>query len=174
MIVRSITLAVALVLFSTGAQARRAPPQPAFCGFFETCWGPSSTQPARTHRREPLRARHGRHRHAKGHHKARAGGAGLYVAHPAGCPRRAFCGCGASVHVFGHSVRHLWLAANWFRFPAAAPAPGMAAVRRHHVFVLMSHVAGSTWLSYDANSGGHRTRIHSRSIRGYSIRNPRA
>lgn len=96
------------------------------------------------------------------------------VSHPAGCPARAFCGCGAALRVFGSPVRSLWLAANWFRFPRALPAAGMVAVRRHHVFVLESHIEGATWLAYDANSGGHRTRIHARSIRGYAIVDPHA
>jgi hypothetical protein len=55
------------------------------------------------------------------------------VAHPPGCSRRAFCGCGAAVRVFGAPIRSLWLAANWFKFPRAQPAAGMVAVRRHHV-----------------------------------------
>lgn len=37
-----------------------------------------------------------------------------------------------------------------------------------------SHLGGSTWLAYDANSGGHATRIHARSIAGYTIVNPHA
>lgn len=94
------------------------------------------------------------------------------VAHPAGCPRRAFCGCGASVEVFGKPIRELFLARNWFRFPRAEPAPGMVAVRRGHVFVLRQHVSGSTWLSYDANSGRRLTRVHNRSIAGFTIVNP--
>ena len=92
--------------------------------------------------------------------------------HPAGCPTRAFCGCGASVRIFGRPIRDLWLAANWFRFPRVAPSPGMAAVRRHHVFVLERLIGGSTWLAYDANSGGHATRLHPRSIAGYVIVDP--
>lgn len=32
--------------------------------------------------------------------------------HPPGCPRRAFCGCGAAVEVFGRPIRSLWLAAR--------------------------------------------------------------
>lgn len=94
------------------------------------------------------------------------------VSHPAGCPSRAFCGCGAALHVFGRHVRDLWTAASWYRFPRAAPASGHVAVRRHHVFVLEQHVAGDTWLVYDANSGGHETRIHERSIAGYTIVDP--
>lgn len=94
------------------------------------------------------------------------------VSHPSGCPARQFCGCGAAVRVFGHSVRGLWLAANWFRFPRAAPAPGMAAVRRHHVMVLEGDLGGGIWSVFDANSGRHLTRIHARSIVGYVIVNP--
>lgn len=94
------------------------------------------------------------------------------VSHPHGCPARAFCGCGAAVRVFGKPIRNLWLARNWFRFPRARPSAGMVAVRRHHVFVLEQHISGSTWLAYDANSGGRRTRIHPRSIAGFAIVNP--
>lgn len=96
------------------------------------------------------------------------------IAHPAGCPTRAFCGCGAAVRVFGHSVRELWLAANWFKFPRTSPAPGMVAVRRHHVMVLEADLGGGVWQVYDANSGRHATRIHARSIAGYTIVSPRA
>jgi hypothetical protein len=92
---------------------------------------------------------------------------------PAGCPR-SFCGCGASIRVFGHVVPGLNLAANWLRFPRTSPAPGMVAARRGHVFVLEQHVGGDVWMAYDANSGGHATRIHARSLRGYTVVNPRA
>jgi hypothetical protein len=91
---------------------------------------------------------------------------------PAGCPR-SFCGCGASLRVFGRIVPGLNLASNWLRFPRAAPAPGMVAARRGHVFVLEQHVEGDSWMAYDANSGGHATRIHARSLRGYAVVNPR-
>jgi hypothetical protein len=98
----------------------------------------------------------------------------VLVEHPAGCPARLFCGCGAAVKIFGRSIRELWLAANWFKFPRSQPAPMTAAVRRHHVFVLLEHVGGNVWMVYDANSGGHATRVHARSIAGYTIVNPRA
>ncbi len=98
---------------------------------------------------------------------------GAVVAHPAGCPSRAFCGCGAAVRLFGSPIRSLWLAANWFRFPRASPAPGMAAVRRHHVMVLEVDLGGGVWQVFDANSGRHMTRVHARSISGYVIVNPR-
>jgi len=92
---------------------------------------------------------------------------------PAGCPH-SFCGCGASLRVFGRIVPGLNLASNWLRFPRTAPAPGMVAARRGHVFVLERHVEGDMWMAYDANSGGHATRIHARSLRGYTVVNPRA
>lgn len=90
---------------------------------------------------------------------------------PQGCPHR-FCGCALSIKVFGHSVRDLWLASNWFRFPRTVPAPHMVAVRRGHVFQLLSHVEGSKWTVWDPNSGGGRIRVHHRSIAGYAIVNP--
>jgi hypothetical protein len=94
------------------------------------------------------------------------------VAHPSGCPARQFCGCGASIEVFGHPVRGLYLAANWYKFPRAQPAPNTVAVRPHHVFVLKQHVEGTKWVVYDANSGKHLTRVHERSIAGYTIVKP--
>jgi hypothetical protein len=91
---------------------------------------------------------------------------------PAGCPHR-FCGCEASLYVFGKIRPELNLASNWIRmFPRTAPAPGMAAARSGHVMVLMSHVEGQDWLVHDGNSGNGRTREHVRSIRGYVIVDP--
>lgn len=105
--------------------------------------------------------------------------AGAYVAaqmlpHPTGCPRHAFCGCGAAQEVGKSGDRSLWLAANWGKFPRAAPASGMAAWRRGHVFVLRSHVGGTKWLVADHNSGGRRSRLHVRDISHYNIVNPNA
>lgn len=94
------------------------------------------------------------------------------VGHPPGCPSRAFCGCGAAVHLFGSPIKDLAAAAHWFKFPRAEPAPKMAAVRQHHVMVLERHIHGSVWEVYDANSGHHLTRIHAKSIAGYRIVNP--
>lgn len=120
------------------------------------------------------------HHHKTAHHSHRvrhaSGGdsrTATIVEHPAGCPSRSFCGCGASIEVFGRNIRELWLAANWFKFPPASPAPGMVAVRNHHVFVIRQVLGGGRVLAYDANSGGHRTRIWVRSLAGYSVRNPR-
>ena len=91
---------------------------------------------------------------------------------PADCPH-SYCGCEASRYLFGHVRPDLNLASNWaWKFPRTAPAPGMAAVRNHHVFVLMSYVGGSNWLVHDGNSGHGLTREHVRSIGGYTVVNP--
>lgn len=95
------------------------------------------------------------------------------VAHPPGCPSRAFCGCGTSLHIFGKNIREAWLARWWFRFPVSTPGPGKVAVRRHHVFAILRDLGGGRVLAYDPNSGGHKTRIHVRSLAGYSVRDPR-
>jgi hypothetical protein len=92
---------------------------------------------------------------------------------PSGCPR-AFCGCGASLRVFGRIVPELNRARAWLRFPRAFPAPGMAAVRAHHVMVLEAPgERPGSWLVFDANSGRHRTQVHERSLRGFIVVNPR-
>lgn len=90
---------------------------------------------------------------------------------PSGCPY-AFCGCEASLFRFGRIIPQLNLASNWRRFPRAAPATGMAAVRSGHVMILQQHVAGDVWYVHDGNSGGHATREHPRSIAGYTIVDP--
>ena len=93
---------------------------------------------------------------------------------PAGCPSE-FCGCEASLYVFGEIRRELNLASAWMRkFPRTQPAAGMAAVRNHHVMILMSHVDGKDWMVHDGNSGGRKTREHVRSISGYVIVDPHA
>ena len=76
------------------------------------------------------------------------------------------------MHLFGRIIPYLNLAANWLRFPRAAPAPRMAAARYGHVMVLEEHISGDVWLVHDSNSGGHATRLHARSIAGYTIVDP--
>lgn len=118
------------------------------------------------------RPRH--HRVSHGLYRIMADGAGRVVGgRPRGCPRR-YCGCGASLYIFGRIIPSLNLAANWLRFPRTVPAPGMVAARRHHVFVLKRHIRGNVWIVHDSNSGRHRTRIHPRSIAGFRIVNPYA
>jgi len=97
---------------------------------------------------------------------------GKIVGHrPYDCPH-SFCGCEASRYVFGKVRPELNLASNWFKFPRTAPAPGMAAVRNHHVMVLMSPAGGNEWLVHDGNSGGGLTREHVMPLYGYVIVNP--
>jgi hypothetical protein len=120
---------------------------------------------------EPVRLARGR---ASAGIEPGAGRVAEILPHPPGCPRRAFCGCGAAVRIFGAPVRALWLAANWFKFPPAPAAPGMVAVRRGHVFVIEAVVGPGRVVAYDANSGRGLTRRHVRSLAGYSVRDPRA
>lgn len=113
-------------------------------------------------------------KHTKSHKQRAVRGDAQIVAHPAGCPSRAFCGCGVSVRAFGHPVRELYLAANYRRFPPAPLAAGMVAYRSHHVvYIEVPHPDGTATV-YDPNSGGHLTRIHTISLAGYRIVNPHA
>lgn len=117
---------------------------------------------------------HPRHRHFVGTTTLLVGepaGERIVGGRPAGCPH-AFCGCEASLYKFGRIIPELNLASNWRRFPRAAPAPGMAAVRSGHVMILQQQVDGSIWSVHDGNSGGHMTREHLRSISGYMIVDP--
>jgi hypothetical protein len=92
---------------------------------------------------------------------------------PAGCPYQ-FCGCGVSLAVFGRIIPALNLARNWLRFPRTFAAPGMVAVRAHHVMRLVAPGRKpGTWVVYDPNGGHHLTWRHERSIAGYAIVNPR-
>jgi hypothetical protein len=50
----------------------------------------------------------------------------------------------------------------------------MAAVRNHHVMVIESVDGNGNATVYDANSGGHQTRIHVRSLSGYRVVDPHA
>jgi hypothetical protein len=130
-----------------------------------------SARKVRTSGFKQIRKRHERERRSPTRQASR--GEVQLLPHPVGCPSRAFCGCGASIEVFGRSIRELWLAAAWFKFPRAEPAPGMVAVRRHHVFVIREVRAPGLVLAYDANSGGRRTRLHLRSLAGFTVVNPR-
>lgn len=89
---------------------------------------------------------------------------------PIQCPHR-YCGCDLAIEVFGKADPSLFAAAAWFRFPRAAPAPGMVAVRKHHVMRLIEPV-GNHWRVRDPNSGGGLTREHVRSLSGFTIVNP--
>lgn len=90
---------------------------------------------------------------------------------PAGCPH-AYCGCGLRKYL-GLNDERLNLAWNWARlFPHTAPHPGAAAVRHHHVMLLVAHVEGSIWTVRDYNGGRHLSYIHERDVSGYVFVDP--
>lgn len=93
---------------------------------------------------------------------------------PAGCPH-AYCGCGLRKFL-GIDDKSLDLAWNWARkFRRTHAAAGAVAVRRHHVMLIVSHVAGSTFLVRDYNGGRGLSYIHERKIgRGYVFVDPSA
>ena len=101
---------------------------------------------------------------------------GSFLPHPPGCPRTQFCACGVAVELFGgngRDWRNLWQARAWYKFPRShSPSSGDVAVRNHHVFVLASHIEGDVWMIKDFNSGNHQSRLHARSINGYTIVSP--
>jgi hypothetical protein len=102
-------------------------------------------------------------------------GGGQIVQHPAGCPAQLFCGCGASIEAFGHSVRDLWVVSNWYQFPSAAPAAGMAVLwGTRHVAIIREYFGDGTAMLYDANSGNGLTRVHRRRIAGLAVVDPHA
>jgi hypothetical protein len=99
-------------------------------------------------------------------------GVGEVVAHPTDCPRTLFCGCGAAREL-GLSDRSLWLVKNWYQFPRASAAPGMAALwGSWHVAVIRAVHGDGTATVYDANSGAGLTRVHSISLAGLAIVDP--
>lgn len=155
-----VAFACALALSMTAAEARKAPryssQEAAGCVLDnsgrQTCAGPEN----RIQRRPGLDGN----------------GNAAIVAHPAGCPRRAFCGCGVSVKVFGKPIRDLFLAANWLKFPRTSPAAGMVAARPGHVFLILTYNGDGTAMAYDPNSGNGLTRLHTRSLSGYKVVNP--
>lgn len=165
MTLRLVWAAVILAAITTGAQARIITCNDRGCSDWNAApvQKPVPVKRQRVQRSEP--------RQAVAEQTAPFRSAEI-LPHPEGCPRTAFCGCGAAVQVFGRAVRELWLAANWLKFPPAVPGPGMVAVRAHHVMVIEAMLDDGRALVYDANSGGHQTRRWARSLAGYSIRDP--
>jgi hypothetical protein len=96
------------------------------------------------------------------------------VAHPFGCPRTLFCGCGAAREL-GLSDQSLWAVKTWYKFPRAAAAPGMALLwgERHVAAIRAVHGDGTVTV-YDANSGGGLTRVHRISLNGLVVVDPHA
>jgi hypothetical protein len=102
-----------------------------------------------------------------------ANGSGIQTigGRPDGCPH-AYCGCGLRKYLGIDDVR-LNLAWNWARmFPHTSAQPGAAAVRHHHVMLLVAHVGGSVWTVRDYNGGRHLSYIHQRDVSGYVFVSP--
>ena len=118
----------------------------------------------------PAHAR-SRHRHHHAHHiapviDASGNDTQIIGGRPSGCPYQ-FCGCGLRKYL-GINDARLNLAWNWARlFPRTQARPGAAAVRHHHVMLLVSQVSGSIWTVRDYNGGKHLAWIHDRDVRGY-------
>lgn len=90
---------------------------------------------------------------------------------PSGCPH-AYCGCGLRKYL-GLNDKSLDLAWNWaVKFPRTSATAGAAAVRHHHVMLLVSHVGGSVWTVRDYNGGRGLSYIHERDVRGYVFVTP--
>lgn len=125
----------------------------------------------------PVAARRGGAVDANGNRTVRVANADngtIIGGRPAGCPH-AYCGCGLRKYL-GLADKRLNLASNWARlFPrVAGPGPGVVAVRSGHVMYIERAVGDGQWLVRDYNSGGGLSRLHVRSVRGYTFVNPRA
>lgn len=173
-----VATAAVLALLTNNANARSTTKQPdlagEFCGSFY-CGRHSYAplyEPFQKKAAPERRCSHHGCQEARKSPKRAPEHATQIVGRPEVCPARAYCGCATALKVFGKPVRELYLAANWFKFPRTEPAPGMVAVRQHHVFVIEKVLDGNMVLAYDPNSGGHQTRIHVRSLVGFSVRNP--
>jgi len=69
------------------------------------------------------------------------------------------CGCWASIRAFGRSVRELWLADNWLKFPRTSPHVGAAAVWPHrHVAIVVAVGSDNTVTVDDSWNHEHRVR----------------
>ena len=90
---------------------------------------------------------------------------------PPGCPH-AYCGCGLRLYLGLRDVR-LNLAWYWAKlFPRTYAHPGAAAVRHHHVMLLLAHAYGTIWTVRDYNGGRHLSWIHERDTRGFVFVEP--
>ena len=87
------------------------------------------------------------------------------IPNPAGCPRRAFCGCGARMDL-GIADTRLNLAWNWTRYYHGSTP---VAVWSHHVAIIERFLGNHMAMLRDYNSGGHQSRRHIRSIAGARI-----
>jgi hypothetical protein len=69
------------------------------------------------------------------------------------------CGCFASEQVFGHSVRELWLADAWLKFPRTSPHSGAVAVWPHRHVAAVIAVNGDGTVTVRDSWAVHRVRV---------------
>jgi hypothetical protein len=94
---------------------------------------------------------------------------------PSGCPFRRFCGCALAQFLsLDNRDGRYNLAWNWQRLhPRTTARPGAAAVRHGHVMLLVAPTQKDGWFVVrDYNSGGGKSRIHVRSVRGFVFVDP--
>ena len=124
-------------------------------------------------------ARHHHYSHHRSHHYAhhRHGGGGVsggdvtYLPHPPGVRGSAFCGAGAHYALTGEVVNAgTWAIADYW--PAHYHGSTPVAHWSGHVAIIRQNYGDGTALMEDYNSGGHQSRLHQRSIAGYTIVNP--
>ena len=60
------------------------------------------------------------------------------------------CGCFASEQVFGHSVRDLWLADAWLKFPRTTAHSGAVAIWPHRHVAMVGDVKGGLFVAHDS------------------------
>ena len=79
---------------------------------------------------------------------------------PAGCPVKAWCGCGLAVKIFGKPRRDLWPARAWLKIgrPVAAPRTGAIAIFKRgsggHVGLITAVLSPNRIMLWSANDGG--------------------
>jgi hypothetical protein len=69
------------------------------------------------------------------------------------------CGCFTSEYFFGHSVRELWLADAWLKFPRTSPHSGAAAVWPHRHVAPVIAVNGDGTVTVRDFWAVHRVRV---------------
>ena len=140
--IKALTMTFALLLLSTQAEARhrQSQTQVTTCednsGHYTSCFGLAS-----------------------------ASGTEGFLPHPSGCPRIAFCGCGA-MRKLGLDDRRLYKASSWYVLYHGLT---QVAVWPHHVAVIDHMTGPRTAMAWDYNSGGHLSRYHEIDLHGARI-----
>lgn len=95
--------------------------------------------------------------------------------HPPGCPRTAFCACGAAVELFGSAIRSLWPVSAWRKYPRDIARPDNVVFEHYsHLSVLKRQVSGTVWEVHNYNGNKHQSSVQRKDIAGLEVRNPHA